>query len=241
MQTKSSRRRRFSARDLGALRFIGEGYEVAQYQLEAAAFAGLSPTVTSRFVHRAEKAGVIVMERPNGIGFNRLRLSPAGLDTLAASGQSVERVFAPRQGVAAKDLQHTLRINDLRVVLGANENAPAELLPAWTLQRSLAADAIPDILAIWHHRDGSKVVLASEIDRGTESLTKTFLPKLRRLARSVRETSPSHGAVLVLTEGRRRFERLQNAASELTCLIVAELPAETGLRGLTALRNRLEL
>ena len=234
-------KRRRSVRDLQALTFIGEGYEVAQYQLQAAVFAGLSPTVASRFVRRALQTGAIVVERLGGIGINRLRLTPAGLDALAASGQSVERVFTPRRGVAAKDLQHTLRINDLRVVLAASQRPPTELLPAWALQRSLILDAVPDLLAIWHQTNGSKVVLACEIDLGTESLTASFLPKLRRLARSIQESGAARGEVLVLTQGRRRFERLLNAASELTCLMVAELPEGTGSRGLAALRDRLQV
>lgn len=233
--------RRLSARDLQALRFIGEGYEVAQYQLQAAVFGALSPTVTSRFVQRAVGRGLVAAERQDGIGMNRLRLTVAGREFLAGSGQSVDHVFAPRRGVAPKDLPHTLRINDLRVVLAGRATPPSDLLPSWALQRSLAADAIPDLLAVWRGLNGTRAVLACEVDLGTEGLEKCFIPKLHRLTRSVRESAGEHGGLLVLTHGRRRLAALMNLAHELRELIAVELPAETGRRGLLALQKLLEL
>jgi hypothetical protein len=71
------RKRRLSARDLRALAWIGEGYEVAQYQLEAAVFGGLSPTVVSRFVRRAAAHRLVAVDRLYDIGMNRLRLTSA--------------------------------------------------------------------------------------------------------------------------------------------------------------------
>jgi hypothetical protein len=62
-----------SDRDLAALRFIGEGYEVAQYQLHEAIFRERAATVVSRFVVRAQEQKLIVPLRQNRIGINRLR------------------------------------------------------------------------------------------------------------------------------------------------------------------------
>lgn len=233
--------RRLSARDLQALRFIGEGYEVAQYQLQDAVFGSLSPTVTSRFVQRAVGRGLVATERQDGIGMNRLRLTVAGRESLAGSGQSVDFVFAPRRSIAPKDLQHTLRINDLRVVLAGRATPPSDLLPSWALQRSLAGDVIPDLLAVWRGMNGTRAVLACEIDLGTEGLEKCFLPKLHRLARSVRECGGEQSLLLVLTQGRGRLEKLRNLVPMLQRLIALELPRESGSRGLLALKQRLEL
>lgn len=235
-----TRKRQLSDRDLRALAFIGEGYEVAQYQLEAATFPDRSPTVASRFVRRMVARGVVIAERLNGIGMNRLRITPAGLNVLTDAGCAAERLFAPRRSVAPKDFLHTLRINDLRTVLLTRNHPPVELWPAWALQRSVSADVVPDILAVWHAENGSRVLLACEIDRGTESLAQIFLPKLRRLTESLRE-SGGRAAILVLTEGRRRIERLTAAASAFDHLIVEELPGATGPAALLRLREQLHV
>src|SRR5437588_18020 len=121
--------RRLSARDLQALAFIGEGYEIAQYQLQAAIFGDLSPTVVSRVVCRAVARGLVVAERVNGIGMNRLRLTQRGRDAVLDADGNPLRLFAPRRAVAEKDWMHTLRINDLRVVLMTQQKPPAELRP----------------------------------------------------------------------------------------------------------------
>jgi hypothetical protein len=236
----SRRNRRLSARDLRALVWIGEGYEVAQYQLEAAVFAGLSPTVASRFVRRAVVRGLVAVDRLYGVGMNRLRLTAAGRDTLVSRGYQIERLFAPRRPVALKDLAHTLAINDLRVVLAARKHPPTELWPAWALQRWLAGEAVPDLLAVWRNSKGVSLLLACEVDRGTENLARVFLPKLRRLAFSLRESAGERAAILVLTEGRRRMELLLAAAATFDRLLVERLPEETGAKALAEYRERLE-
>lgn len=234
-------KRRLSARDFGALAWIGEGYEVAQYQLEAAVFGALSPTVASRFVRRAAARGLIAVERLYGIGMNRLRLTRTGRDTLVSSGGSGERLFAPRRWVALKDLVHTVRINDLRVVLATQNRPPTELLPAWVLQRQFAGDVVPDLLAVWGSSKGVRLLLACEVDRGTENLGRVFLPKLRRLAHSLGESCGERAAILVLTQGRRRMEQLAAAAATFGRLIVEPLPERTGKAGLAELRRDLQI
>ncbi len=233
--------RRLSARDLRALTFIGEGYEVAQYQLQAAIFGDLSPTVVSRFVYRAVARGLAVAERVSGIGMNRLRLTSGGLDALVGAGGNPSRLFTPRRPVADKDWMHTLRINDLRVVLMTQAHPPAELRTAWSLQRELATDAIPDLLGIWRGRKGVDLLLGCEIDRGTENLTSVFLPKLRLLSEMLREAAEDRIAILILTDGERRVARLRDAAETLCRVIVERLPDELGPKGLVSLRSRLEL
>ena len=233
------RKRRLSARDLRALTWIGEGYEVAQYQLEAAVFAGLSPTVASRFVRRAAARGLLAVDRLYSIGMNRLRLTEKGREMLVSSGHEAERLFAPRRPVALKDLAHTVAINDLRVVFATQIRPPTELLPAWALQRQLAGEVIPDLLAAWRGSKGVRLLLACEIDRGTENLGRVFLPKLRRLAQALRESAGERTGILVLTEGRRRMELLVSAAATFDRLLVERLPQGTGAKALAEYRERL--
>ena len=94
--------RRLSGRDLQALAFVGEGYEVAQYQLQAAVFGDLSPTVASRFVCRAVVRGLLIAERVSGIGMNRRRLTSRGVDAVLEAGGNALRIFAPRRPLRTK-------------------------------------------------------------------------------------------------------------------------------------------
>jgi hypothetical protein len=233
--------RRLSARDIQALTFVGEGYEVPQYQLQAAIFGDLSPTVASRFVCRAIARGLLIAERVNGIGMNRLRLTAHGVDAVVEAGGNPLRLFAPRRPVADKDWMHTLRINDLRSVLLMQARPPAELRPAWSLQRELTTDAIPDLLAIWRGRKGVDLLLACEIDRGTENLTSVFLPKLRLLSKMLQEAAQDRTAILILSDGERRIRRLRETPESLCRVIVEQLPDELGPKGLASLRSRFEL
>ena len=75
-----------SPRDLAALRFIGEGYEVAQYQLHESVSRGRSEVVVSRFVRRWADRGFLMIDRWNNIGVNRLRLTTFGRDELVMRG-----------------------------------------------------------------------------------------------------------------------------------------------------------
>ena len=233
--------RRLSRRDLQALASVGEGYEVAQYQLQMAIFGDLSPTVASRFVCRAVARGLLIAARMNDIGMNRLRLTPGGVHAVLEAGGNPLRMFAPRRPVAAKDWMHTLRINDLRVILMTQAQPPAELRTAWSLQRELATDAVPDLLGLWRGRKGVDLLLACEIDRGTENLTSVFLPKLRLLSKMLHEAADDRNAILILSEGERRMARLREAMEPLGRVIVERLPTQSGPQGLADLRTRLEL
>jgi hypothetical protein len=230
--------RSLSARDLAALRFIGEGYEVAQYQLHEAVFRGRVATVVSRFVVRATDDKLLISERQNRIGINRLRLTSRARSLLVERGMAHEdELFVPRTGVSPKDLAHTLWINDLRVAASHLQPAPNIALPAWALQRRLQPPppAIPDLLAIWRttpNRNGG--VVGAEIDLGGEGL-RVFLPKLTRLFELVeRWSAPSRGLVLVLCRGEQRRNALLrdtkpglNRTPQVT-LRVETLPQEPG-------------
>ena len=120
---------KLSARDVEALLFIGEGYEVAQYQLHEAVFRRRSEVVVSRFVRRFVARGFLFAERWNNIGVNRLRLTSLGRDELVSRGfAKASQLFAPRKSVALKDVAHTLWINDLRILfLAQRRRAPQHL------------------------------------------------------------------------------------------------------------------
>ena len=227
-----------SDRDLAALRFIGEGYEVAQYQLHEAVFRERVATAVSRFVVRAKERKLIVLERQNRVGINRLRLTARARTLLVDCGIAhVDEIFAPRFAVSAKDLAHTLWINDLRVATSHLLPPPDLALPAWALQRRLQSSppAIPDLLAIWKEtttRCG--LALGCEVDLGSEGF-KVFLPKLGRLLELVeRWSAPSVGLVLVLCRGehrgtaiRREMQRQLMNTGHVT-LEVEALPKEPG-------------
>jgi hypothetical protein len=231
---------RLSERDIRGLLFIGRGYEVAQYQVHEAIFPGLAECIPSRWAQRMAKRGAIAIERWAKVGINRLRLTKPGLDLLAAHGARVDDLFTPRQATALKDVQHTLWINDLRVVLPSLSLAPDVIAPAWLLQRQLGASAaaIPDVLAIRKPRGGERgFVLAVEIDLGAERLKSIFLPKLARLqVVAVDWSAGAPAAVLVLTRGRGRVAALRAALAESELpVLVRELPHDWGRPGLRQL------
>jgi len=236
-------RRAPSARDVRAGVFIGEGGEVAQYQLAAAVFPNTDPMVVSRFVTRWRTAKWLRVDRPQGIGINRLRLTPAGRTFLVAAGAAPETaLFAPARLVAPQDLAHTLWINDVRVVVGELPVPPTKLSPAWHLQRVFGTTlpAIPDVLAVWETTArGAGAVLAIEIDRGTEALQGVLLPKLALLRAQVREWAGNGTAgILILTMPGKRLHALTAACplDSKVPLVVAPLPAVEGPASLDHLR-----
>lgn len=181
---------RVTDRDLRALLFIGRGYEVAQYQLHEAVFTGVSEGIMARWTRRMLDRGVIAVERWAKVGINRLRLMKSGRDLLIQHHVKVDDVFTPRSATALKDVQHTLWINDLRVVFPNLPNPPDVIAPAWLLQRRLTAETrvVPDLLAIRTPRAGERgYVLAAEIDLGGERLKTVFVPKLARLCEEIME------------------------------------------------------
>jgi hypothetical protein len=230
-----------------ALNFIGQGFEVGQYQLHAAVFDLVSETVVSRFVRRAETRGLIATERLHGIGMNRLRLTPRGRDQLVGeSDVEPELLFTPRRFVPLKDLLHTLWINDLRTALLTIGNPPSELLPAWALARRLqpVSGSIPDLLATWSGDEG-KLILACEIDLGSERLNGVFLPKLGRLAEALNQRNAGgRGGIVVLTRGRRRVTLIREFAAREnpdSPIMAFELPLENGPAGLIELRSMFDV
>jgi hypothetical protein len=237
------------SRDQAALAFIGRGDAVAQYQLRVAIFPGLSEVVSSRRVRRWITDGLVTVERFQGFGINRLRLTDAGRDAVVAAGAAPEHeLFVPTKGVALKDLSHHLWINDLRVVaLEGLPIAAEHIAPAWLLQRQLrpTSSAIPDLLLTRRGAPGKRGrLLALEVDMGGERIVATFLPKLRLLADVLTgwagaELQP---VVLVLTRGPKRLESLRAAlaGAALPVPVAAELlPSATGEDALSCLRTLL--
>lgn len=233
-------------RDAAALAFIGRGYEVAQYQLRAAVFPGLSEVVASRRVRRWVADGFITVERFQGFGINRLRLTEAGREAVVAAGAAAEdELFVPSKAVALKDLAHTLWINDLRVL--AMEGLPFvadRVAPAWYLQRTVqpGPPAIPDLFLVRRPRDGKRgTVLAMEVDLGGERLKATFLPKLDLLAEMLQAWAgeTARPAIVVLTRGPRRLASMQEALGARALPVrvaVSLLPSAAGGEALAGLR-----
>jgi hypothetical protein len=235
-----------SPRDVEALVFIGEGFEVAQYQLHEGVFPGLSEVVVSRFVRRWANRGFLAVDRWNNIGVNRLRLTTACRDELIVRGVAKEaQLFAPRKAVALKDIAHTLWINDLRIVLRGV--AFDVVLPAWSLQRRFASRlrAIPDVLAIQKpHGSHPGLIVAGEVDLGGERLNAIFLPKLARLQEVITEwagASPAY--IAVFTRGAQRAALLRRFAEEHLDLptTIAVLPDQNGREALNRLRGMLDV
>jgi hypothetical protein len=235
-----------SVRDVAALTFIGEGFEVAQYQLQAAIFPNVSAVVVSHFVTRAVRNGWIVVERWNGVGINRLRLTGGGRDVILHVGGDERSLFVPKRAVAPKDVPHTLWINDVRIGLLLNNRCAFDaVLPAWQLQRRLspAPAAIPDVLAI--RNDGASppaLVFACEVDLGGERLAGTFLPKLKALHSLLSEWKGGADAqILVLTPGVGRAHTINDFAQANELAIVAAcFPPVAGPSGLESMREILE-
>ncbi|HEY6141235.1 MAG TPA: replication-relaxation family protein [Thermoanaerobaculia bacterium] len=226
-----------SGRDIAALTFIGEGYEVAQYQLHAAIFPNVSAVAVSHFVTRAVRNGWIAVERWNGGGINRLRLTAAGRDVVQRAGGDASSLFVPKRPVATKDVAHTLWINDMRVALQRAVPPFDAVLPAWQLQRRMipAPAAVPDTLAVRKARETIPAhVFAGEIDLGGERLVSTFMPKLRVLQKLVREWSgDADFSILVLTSSARRAEAINAfAVSEEIILAAVPLPSLSGVDGM---------
>lgn len=235
---------KLSPRDVHALLFIGEGYEVAQYQLHEATFRGRSEVVVSRFVRRWAGRGFLAVDRWNNIGVNRLRLTALGRDELVTRGFAKEsQLFAPRKSVALKDVAHTLWINDLRVLFRESRPKFDLVLPAWTLQRrfSPVPRAIPDLLAVRSPQDGDPgLLVAAEVDLGGERLNAVFFPKLARLRQLVREWAADAPAyIVVFTRGAQRAAHLAQFATESddVPISVALLPEENGRVALSTLRR----
>jgi len=235
------RQRQVTERDIQALLFIGRGHEVAQYQLHAAIFSGLGEGIVSRWTQRMLRRGAIAVERWAKVGINRLRLTSKGRELLVSRGVAVDDVFTPRTPTALKDVQHTLWINDLRVVLPRLAAAPDVIAPAWLLQRRLGT-IVPDVLAIRSPRGEDRgFALAVEVDLGGERLKSVLLPKLTRLRAQLADwASGAPAMVLILTSGERRMLAMRTALMPgAVPALVQRLPGMTGRTGLRELENLL--
>lgn len=237
-----------SPRDLAALRFIGEGFEIAQYQLHATVFARRVDTVVSRFVRRAADRKWIVVERLHRTGPNLLRLTEAGRALLVGLGAAhIDEVFVPKRSVALKDLRHTLLINDLRAALHMLSDRPDLVLPAWALQRRLSPSAavFPDVLAIWKPNCSSAGSLfAGEVDLGGEALSTVFVPKLGKLRTQLADWAgedTSAATVLILTSSHLRAERISKAIGGRNETVIVPIPEDEADARIRAMRSLIEV
>ncbi len=229
-----------SSRDLAALRFIGQAGELAQYQLHEQVFGDVSEVVVSRFVQRAAKHELVATTRWRGIGINRLRLTSRGRSYLVQNGGGVDELFVLRGPIAEGHIEHQLWIVDTLIILGRAARKPDLLQPAWALQRRFTPRpvAIPDVLASFvSPPEQPALLLGVEIDRGSENLTSTFLPKLEKLCEVL---SPWAGgatcAIVVLTNNMRRRDALRTRAALLPLPVIVEmLPPSPGRPGLAEL------
>lgn len=232
-------------RDYCALRYIMEGYQETQANVDCAIFGGTSKTPVSRAVHRLSEAGYVIVDRWNGVGMNLLRGTNRGRTALIERGIDASRLFVPERPVAAKDLPHHMWINDVRLVL--KQRGIADATPCWALRRKLAElrpAAIPDLLAFRTSAAGATTgVLAIEVDMGTEPL-KVFLPKTDLLRETLASWAGSAPAVvLVLTVGSRRILAMETALAEhrhSLPLAVLPLPKATGRASIVALAALLK-
>jgi hypothetical protein len=231
-----------SPRDLAALRFIGRGGELAQYQLHEGVFGDVSEVVVSRFVRRASAQGLIVTTRWRGIGINRLRLTARGRSQLVKTGIGEDEIFVVRSPIVEGHIEHQLWIVDTLIVLGRAARQPDVLLPAWALQRRLSPrpPAIPDVLASFAKPpEQAALLLGVEIDRGSENLGSVFLPKLHKLCGVLSSwAGDAAKAILVLTNNTRRRDALHAAAEALPLSVIVEmLPKAPGRPGLAELET----
>ncbi|HET8774703.1 MAG TPA: hypothetical protein VFP80_12955 [Thermoanaerobaculia bacterium] len=234
------------ARDYDALRYIAAWYQVAQYQLEDAVFAGRSATIASRSVRRLAAAGYVAVERWNRVGVNLLRVTARGRGALIERGGEERAIFVPEKAVALKDLAHHLWIVDTgRALQGLA--ARLEVAPCWSLRRNLAAlkpAAIPDLLALRSGSAGATVAaVAVEVDLGGEGLRNVLVPKLALLRETLGGWAGGQAAaIIVLTVGPRRIAALNAALERLPHripIVVLPLPRAVGKPALAGLRASL--
>lgn len=235
-------------RDYAGLAFVGCGFEVAQYQLRAAIFPGLSEVVASRRVRRWEKLKLIQIERWMGMGMNLIRLTPAGRDRVVEAGVATEDdLFTPSKAVATKDVQHQLAVNDVRTLALQGVPFAADTVSAsWQLQRRFQPPpaAIPDVLLTKRAKDGKRGrLLAVEVDLGAERLVGVFLPKLKLLVEVLEQWAEGGSiGIVVLTRGPRRILAMRAGIEELdlpVSVLVEALPTAVGAAALICLRTVL--
>jgi hypothetical protein len=234
-----------SERDIAALRFIGRGAEVAQYQLHEGVFGNVSEVIVSRFVGRAAARDLVSVSRWRGIGINRLRLTRRGRAILIANGVDPLEIFVPSSPIADGHIEHHLWIVDVLAVLGRVIPKPDVLVPAWALERRFTPRpaAIPDVLASFSLTNGGSLLLAVEVDRGSESIASVFAPKLRELC-SVLENwaGGATSVIVVFTRGARRREAIQARVAKFPVQIVTELlPPVSGRAALAEFQRMLNL
>lgn len=232
-------------RSLDVLLFTGQGGEVMQPQIHERFFAGRSEAVVSRCIRNLADRGLLAIDRWQRVGANRLRLTSRGRDLLLSGGVPEHELFVLRKPVALAHVAHTAWINDLRVVVTSGRRPPEFALAAWAIQRLLRPlpPTIPDLLVSFADDARPSLLLAFEVDLGSERLKTIFIPKLTRMQRLLHDWSAGPVAIIVLTVGVRRAASLRSqldAARGPIDVIVDTLPLTTGRRAIADLRSRLD-
>jgi hypothetical protein len=221
-------------RDYEVLRYVMEGYQETQGNVDLALFPGHSKTPVSRSVNRLVAAGYLIVERWNRVGVNLLRGTACGRARLIERGIDPSTLFVPEKPVAAKDLAHHTWINEARLAL--QQHGLADVKPCWAVRRMMAAlhpPAIPDLLGFQTAADGSTAgVLAVEIDLGSEPLKNVFFPKLDLLREMLTtQAAGQPAAILVLTVGPRRILAMEAGIADRLHripIVVMALPKASG-------------
>src|SRR5258708_1564583 len=104
-------------RDYEVLRYVMEGYQETQGNVDIALFPGHSKTPVSRSVNRLVAAGYLIVERWNRIRIHMLRGPARGRARLIERGIDASTLFVPEKAVATKDLAHHTSINEMRLAL----------------------------------------------------------------------------------------------------------------------------
>jgi len=234
---------RMLPRDIEAGCFVGEGYEVAQYQVQEACFGDLSPTVCSRFKARWESRGFLKVTRRHSFGANHLSLTSRGRQFLIKHGCDERRLFVPRRPVSSRNLDHHVLCNDVRAACVTIAPLPEELAASWLIERILVdRPVVPDVVGLYRmHAEDQVAVLAVEVDRGTEALDSIFLKKLERLQTWLASTRYS---IVVLTSSVARANKIRSTIAmqqhSAAFFVVDQLPEVSGRASVDALRALLK-
>jgi hypothetical protein len=189
-------------------------------QLKRRFLAQVSEPVVTGVLNRLVQNGWLGVQRLHGNGVQILWLTKKGRDLLVESGVPALDLFPAAGPAAAKDFAHTAEIANVAIWLAMKSPAPDEMLPAWQLQRLFGGQltAIPDLVALWkaeENGNGRGIVLAVEVDLGTEPLESIFVPKLRTLVNSLMTMFEANiVSVLALVPTERRADALRKRLPE---------------------------
>src|ERR1700740_61528 len=159
---------RILPRDIEAYALVGSFRMLTRQQLKNWLFAEVSEAMVTRFFGRATERGYLGVERLGGNGIQVCWLTKKGRDFLVDGGHAAAAdLFSASGPVPAKDFAHTVEIGNAALTMNRRTPAPAELLPAWAVQRLFAGRLAvwPDLLCLWKPTAAdSGSALAIEVD-----------------------------------------------------------------------------